>query len=256
MKYRALAFFDLDGTLLDDKSQITPEISEAMAKLKENNVLPIIATGRSENELQAIKAATGITSNIVMNGSVIRIEDKIVYEETYDLAICERMIEAVHKNRQEVAFYNLNQIWASGHSADLDRAFQFIHSQTPPILPTNYQTDTVNMLLILGQTADEFYHEQFPELTFYRNTPYSIDVVYNGTSKGAAVKRFQELMGALDVPTYGFGDGPNDIPLLAACDYKIAMGNAKPELKEMANFVTKKNTEGGILHALKHFNLL
>jgi len=34
------------------------------------------------------------------------------------------------------------------------------------------------------------------------------------------------------------------------------MGNAYDELKELATFITKKNTEGGIVHALKHFELI
>lgn len=38
MNYKALAFFDLDGTLLDEHSQITPEISEAMHRLRQNDV--------------------------------------------------------------------------------------------------------------------------------------------------------------------------------------------------------------------------
>ena len=53
MNYKALAFFDLDGTLLDEHSQITPEISEAMHRLRQNDVLPIIATGRTETEIMA-----------------------------------------------------------------------------------------------------------------------------------------------------------------------------------------------------------
>ena len=53
MNYKALAFFDLDGTLLDEHSQITPEISEAMHRLRQNDVLPIIATGRTETEVLA-----------------------------------------------------------------------------------------------------------------------------------------------------------------------------------------------------------
>jgi hydroxymethylpyrimidine pyrophosphatase-like HAD family hydrolase len=34
------------------------------------------------------------------------------------------------------------------------------------------------------------------------------------------------------------------------------MGNGIQELKELADFVTLKNTEGGIVHALKHFDLI
>ncbi|MET1239649.1 HAD hydrolase family protein, partial [Enterococcus faecalis] len=46
-KMKAITFFDLDGTLLDGTSQITPEITAAVAALKDNQILPLIATGRT-----------------------------------------------------------------------------------------------------------------------------------------------------------------------------------------------------------------
>jgi Cof subfamily protein (haloacid dehalogenase superfamily) len=256
MTYRALAFFDLDGTLLDNHSQITPEVAEAITRLKQNNVLPIIATGRAEPQIQQIKAAAGITSDTVMNGAFIRLDNQVVYQEYIDKTICQRMIDAVHLKNQEVVFYNEKDIWASGSNRYLVEAFEFIHAFVPEVHPQKFQQSLVNMLLILGNTADHYYHEMFPELTFYRNSPFSIDVVHKGTSKGSAVKRIKEALQLSTIPTYGFGDGPNDIALLDACDEKIAMGNATKELKERATFVTKNNTDGGIVHALKHFDLI
>lgn len=161
-----------------------------------------------------------------------------------------------HSQGQEVSFYNEKEIWASGTTPDLAKAYALIHSDVPEIAPLKYQTEKVNMLLVLGQDGDARYLDEFPELTFYRNGKYSIDTVLNGTSKGAAVRRLLDMPEFKGLTTYGFGDGSNDFALLEACDHKIAMGNALPALKEVATFVTKKNTEGGIVHALKHFDLI
>lgn len=256
MTYQALAFFDLDGTLLDAQSKITPEITQAMHQLKQNNVLPIIATGRTEVEIQQIRQAAGITSNIVMNGAFIRIDGKEVYNEKITTDISQRMIAATEKNKHALSFYNHSAYWATKHDDNTVRAYAHIHSQLPEINPTGYQTEDVNMLLVLAQEGDTYYHEQFPELTFYRNGPYSIDIVNKGTSKGSAVARLKQLMHVEKIPTFGFGDGNNDFALLEACDNKIAMGNAIDNLKDIADFVTKKNTDGGIVHALKHFDLI
>lgn len=256
MTYHSLAFFDLDGTLLDHESQITPEIKTAMAQLVQNGTLPIIATGRTEIEITDIKEAAGINSNIVMNGAFIRLDGQKVYEEIIDPQLCEQFLNVAHSQGQEVSFYNEQAIWASGKTPDLPKAYALIHSEVPEIHPTKHLTEKVNMLLVLGQDGDARYLDAFPELTFYRNGKYSIDTVLNGTSKGAAVRRLLEMPEFKGLTTYGFGDGSNDFALLEACDHKIAMGNALPALKEMATFVTKKNTEGGIVHALKHFELI
>lgn len=54
------------------------------------------------------------------------------------------------------------------------------------------------------------------------------------------MKRLKQELNLVDVPTFGFGDGPNDFALLEACDNKIAMGNAYNDLKELSTFITKK----------------
>lgn len=53
-----------------------------------------------------------------------------------------------------------------------------------------------------------------------------------------------------------FGDGGNDVEMLQYVGLGIAMGNGGEELKTRADFVTKKASEGGILFALKKFNVV
>ncbi|MCE3183125.1 Cof-type HAD-IIB family hydrolase [Enterococcus faecium] len=254
--YRAITFFDLDGTLLDAKSKITPEVAKAMNALKENNVLPVIATGRTEAEIHSIMEDAGITSAVTMNGSFIRVDGEEIYSQTFSSEECQKMYDHVQLNGHELSYYNDQKIWCTGHSQTMINAYDFIHSDVPEIDPLGFKENTVNMLLILSQSGDEYYHEHFPELTFYRNGPYSIDTVKKGISKGAGVKRLQKELQLEKVPTFGFGDGPNDFALLEACDNKIAMDNAYDGLKELSTFITKKNTEDGIVHALKYFDLI
>ncbi|MBA5270163.1 Cof-type HAD-IIB family hydrolase [Enterococcus hirae] len=254
--YRAITFFDLDGTLLDAQSKITPEVAEAMQALQANNVLPVIATGRTEAEIKHIMSDAGISSAVTMNGSYISVDGQEVHSEIIATEDCQKMLEHVHIQGHQLSFYNHQHIWCTAHTQTMIDAYNFIHSNVPEINPQAYLDHPINMLLILSQSGDEYYHEQFPDLTFYRNGPYSIDTVKKGISKGAGVKRLKQELNLVDVPTFGFGDGPNDFALLEACDNKIAMGNAYNDLKELSTFITKKNTEGGIVHALKHFDLI
>lgn len=253
---QAVAFFDLDGTLLNDKSQITPEITRAINSLKTNNVLPMIATGRTVVEIEHIMRDSGIDSAIVMNGQFIQVAGKKVYSDEFTYDECLKMYEHVKSLGHEISYYNDQQIWCSGHSETLANAYAFIHSGVPVIDHSDLKDKSVNMMLVLSEDGDEHYLTHFPEMTFYRNGPYSIDTVRKGVSKGTGVKNLFKALDLPAVPTFAFGDGINDLALFEACDNKIAMGNARIELKEHSSFITKKNTEGGIVHALKHFDLI
>lgn len=254
--YEGIAFFDLDGTLLDSKSQITPEISEAMTQLKKNNVLPIIATGRNEREIQQIKQTANISSCVTMNGMLVKVEDTIVEANEIDPNDCKTMLDFARDLKDELAFHSTNQLFISGVNDYVRKSYNFFHLDLPPIHPTAYHEYITHMILVLSEGNDAIYQEAFPEYTFYRNGPFCIDVVNKGISKGTGVQSIKDYLQLQDIPTFAFGDGINDLDLLAACDHKIAMGNALPEVMERADYITEKNTNGGIVKALKHYDLI
>jgi len=53
-----------------------------------------------------------------------------------------------------------------------------------------------------------------------------------------------------------FGDGGNDISMLRHAGIGIAMGNAKDDVKAVADYVTDNVDEDGIMKALRHFNVI
>ncbi|MGX6979930.1 Cof-type HAD-IIB family hydrolase [Vagococcus elongatus] len=253
---RALAFFDLDGTLLNDQSQIAPETANALSQMKKNGVMPVIATGRTNTEIQHFLENTIISSSITMNGQYAMVENQEVINDKIPVETTHKLFQKTQELGQELAFYTHQQIKISAQTEMAEKCYKYIHQPVPPVNQEDILQNSYNMLLVIGDKHDAVYHEAFPELTFYRNGPYSIDTVSKNKSKGSAVKEILSYLGGKNLPTFGFGDGPNDIELLQACDYKIAMGNGIDSLKEMATYITAKNTEGGIVQALKHYDLI
>ncbi|MDR2832415.1 MAG: Cof-type HAD-IIB family hydrolase [Streptococcaceae bacterium] len=258
MNYKSVAFFDLDGTLLNDEGQIEKPVKKAIDKLKENGILPVINTGRSLPHTRKAMKASGITSVISLNGQYIIHNGEIVYENIIPTSTVERFIQFAKRLGHLMKLFSGEQVYAT----QIPQKMIDQHNSwgiSVPQLATDMSNIPVHQLLpIFSDTKlDQDYQEEFgDELTFFRNSPGAIDVISKGVDKGVGAMRFIEHMGLQGVQTYGFGDGLNDIALLKTVDFGVAMENGHEEVKAVANYITKKNTEGGIIQALEHFQLL
>ncbi|WP_068676341.1 Cof-type HAD-IIB family hydrolase [Oceanobacillus sp. Castelsardo] len=253
---KGFVFFDLDGTLLNNKSDVDPNVIKVIDDLEKNDYEPIIATGRTVFEVRHIMEKTGISSIISMNGQSGIYRGKEVFEKTMDVEILKRLKDMALSRNEHVAFYNAEKIGITGHNDTARKAYELIHEAVPNINGSLYEDEKINMVLVLSEIGDKEYKAAFPELSFIRNGPASMDVIPKGGSKAAGIKTFLETLKIGGLPTYAFGDGLNDIEMFELVDYGIAMGNARDALKEKASYVTETNMNNGIEQGLKHYNLI
>ncbi len=97
---------------------------------------------------------------------------------------------------------------------------------------------------------------QFPDLIFQRWHPHIVNVLHEDVSKSIAVKKVLQYFDIDSSEALAFGDGDNDIDMLAMVGYGISMGNGSNKLKNIADFITKKSNEDGIEFALKSLQLI
>ena len=254
---KGFVFFDLDGTLLNGESKVDVATAEAIQTLKGNGYEPFIATGRSPAETRDIMESANIHSGIFMNGQVVLYQEQIIYSSQIPTETVEKFHQMVKEDGYGLTAYNHEQFYLVASSEGAKDAYGFIHTNPPALKEDFYQENPVNMLLFIClPPAEEKYNEAFPHLDFLRNTPYSVDVITKGNSKAEGIKRFLEYLNQEDAKTFAFGDGPNDIEMLQAVQHPVAMGNALPILKEIAEFITTDNTDNGIVNGLKHYGLI
>lgn len=252
-----MAFFDLDGTLLNQNSQLEDDVIEALYVIRQNGILPIIATGRGHFELDHLMAASGITSAVAMNGQYIVVEGETIYREPMALTNINKLKALADAKGQALAFYDQDGYWVSEMTELVKAAYGFTDAPMPPVNANRYLTDEVNMLLVFSDQASDVadYRTEIPEFAYFKNSPYSIDIINATSNKGTGVQKVVDLLGFTG-ETYGFGDGPNDVQLFEMVDHPTAMGNAIDELKTLAEFVTTANTDHGIINAFKHWGWL
>ena len=118
--------------------------------------------------------------------------------------------------------------------------FMSLHAEKPALDPLHEALSAVSGISLA------YYRDVYEPEIWY------LEICAETASKYHGIRRLKEMTGAETV--VGFGDNLNDLPLFAACDYKIAVGNAAPELKAKADLVIGCNTEDAVAEYLAaHF---
>lgn len=258
MKPTALVFFDLDGTLLNEDSLVDDEVKEALVALKEKGAVPFIATGRSPLEIQHVLDDTVIDSFITLNGQYIQFEGEEVYRNVIPKQLVDRLKQMTSERGMPLSLYSSDKIRATAYNETLKKAYNYIHENPPKIDGSLDEREDILMMLVINDdpALDQPYFDALPELSFYRNTPYSIDTITKGHSKATGIDALLKAIGMEDIPLYAFGDGANDKEMLERADHSVAMANGIDEVKEVADYITSSNTDGGLIEGMKHFKLI
>lgn len=256
-KPEAIVFFDLDGTLLTSDVTVAQSTIDAICQLKKNKIKPVLATGRTIFEVKHIMAQSGIDSIVGMNGQSVFYQGEHIFSNNIDIDLIERILSYSKTQTQiPMAFYNDKLIRISEFSHAAVLLYQYLKQPLPPTDINVFHQQPIQMLLLLCESGEGQYVEQFPELTFVRNTPYCVDIFNKGGSKAFGIQKLLENKQFLDVPTYAFGDGLNDIEMFKLVDHPIAMGNCLAPLKPLAEFITDDNNHDGIANGLNRLGLI
>ncbi|ERL66077.1 Cof-type HAD-IIB family hydrolase [Schleiferilactobacillus shenzhenensis] len=262
MKYRALTAFDLDNTLLNDEKKIPAETVAALQRLRANGVLPVIATGRDRFEIADIIAAGQFDAIVSANGADVYAEGRQLHTTWLPAATVQKLAAWADDRDVCVAFSNHVGVGMNRINDVVTTNYRKIRKPAPPVDPHFYHSqDVTKGLLFLadndaGHRLETIVRAQFPTLTFYRNSIYCLDVAPKGTTKASGLNALRTGLHLDTAPIFAFGDGNNDVPMLSAADYGIAMGNAVPAARAEADYVTDRYDQHGIVNALAHFGLL
>lgn len=283
MSYK-IAAFDLDGTLLDSKKELSKENREALYRIAEKGIKVVPCTGRLFKGLpEVIRNMPFIEYAITVNGarviSVDRHSDgssgvgEAVYQAEIDLQTALSVMEFLENYPVIYDCYAMDKafISASMYEAVEDFVWDPIYIDMVrklrtkvPDLRQYIEKQGSGVQKIQLYTKDdglrrELFHEirsRFPGISPTSSTESNIELNDMKANKGDALKALADHLGVPVCETIGFGDGLNDVPLVREAGFGVAMRNACPEVIREADFVTLGNNENGVAYALKKYVLL
>lgn len=259
MSFIKAAFFDIDGTLVSFKTKSIPASTvRAIEYLRSKGIKVIVSTGRSITTIDHIRHLL-FDGFICFNGGCCVTHDgQILSRQTIHPEDIERLLHYSHQNSLSYALMYEHGARISSIAPDIIELHEHINLPLPPLVDMN-NLDVANVLqgnVFLGpEHEDAFMQQVMPNCTASRWTSLFVDVNPKGLSKQAGVEFFCDHFGIDIAHTISFGDGGNDITMLKCTGIGVAMGNANPEVKAIADYVTDDVDNDGVWKALQYFNI-
>lgn len=266
-----LLVFDLDGTLLNADSKLSPFTRDTLTMLRENGIAYTVATGRTLYEARELLAGVDFERpQIYKNGVVIFNPQFNTYSHRYLLTNSEiaHVIHAILRQdvRPFVFTLNENDQHAVYHAPNLNAKEQQLADMIEkkrgvPVRPlaqlpgdcdiTNISaiSSPEQVIAVTRLIANEPHLVSYCGPAMEGSGLYWLDVHHRDGSKGAAVDTVREELGVTKVIC--FGDSDNDLSMFTRADESYAPENAKPVIKDAATGIIDHHDADGVARFIR-----
>ena len=259
MKEFQMFFFDVDGTLLDNRShRISPAVIEALHTLQQRGKKIVISSGRDVHTIMSMPQLAAIQWDgyICRNGSVVADQHQNeLYRYFFDLETMHRLEEVSQKLGSPIQYMGHTDWLNLPPTEDFRVACAFFHRdpnaiEIRPTLPDEQAT----MALAFDKAQSDYTeYRQIPGLTVLPTPFHYADLVAKGIDKSTGITLLCQHLILDPRDTMAFGDGINDLEMLQAAGIGVAMGQGRDEIKAIADYVSDSVEKDGIVSALKAF---
>ena len=254
MDIRLIAL-DMDGTLLTTDKRLTDRSRRALERVNARGIIVVPTTGRIFVGLpQEIRALSFLRYAVTSNGATV-----------YDVARDETIYRAEIPAAQAVEILQWLDDFPVIYDCYMDgRGWmtEAMWNQAEIYAPSKYYLQMIRTLrkpvpelkAFLRQLRQRLLRElprRFPGLAVSSSGPNNVEINHGDANKGAALLALARHLGLERQQILAFGDGLNDISMIRAAGFSVAMGNAIDELKREADRIAPGNDEDGVAQVLE-----
>ncbi|MDE0229965.1 MAG: Cof-type HAD-IIB family hydrolase [Spirochaetaceae bacterium] len=267
---------DLDGTLLNPDSEIDDDDADALRRAAAGGMAVLIATGRGHHSVQRLRAVLedlAVPAYLALHNGALVLDPSGA--ELWRTAIGAEAVAAALPLVRGAGLHPMLYVGAAGgggpdvtlvleHAARRSPRAQFYLRTKNRILEVVDDVAAAAHRGVLGIVsfgtraevvagADALARLDGRMVSWWGPFPSAdaLEAVAPGGTKGRAVQRLAERLGLAPRDVLAIGDNSNDLDMLRYAGTAVAMGNATPEVRAAAHFVTASNAEAGVAAALK-----
>ena len=240
-KYQLLAM-DMDGTLLNEQSEISSENERWIKWAVAQGITVCLATGRGYQSALPFARQLGLESPMVLvNGSEVWASPERLLQRTLMPA------KSIGKLRELAMQYDC-WYWAYCSEGVYNKQTWLVDDEDKEWLKFGFYTENPQMMQSIREAIP---HIGSFELT--NSHPSNMELNPAGISKASGLRRVCELLNMNMSDIVAVGDSLNDMAMITEAGLGIAMGNAQEEVKQAADVTTLHHNQDAIAAIIKQY---
>jgi len=267
MKYKLIAS-DMDGTLVNSKSELTERTKIAIKNAVDAGVFFVTATGRPFSNVQMVnRLFDNDMPFIVFNGAAAYMgkSERLLFERFLDFELANEAFEIGQQKGIAQIFWTGPRLWAN-RICDETNGYHAVCKGLDMTIVTDLATirDEVegiskvlwidhpdNIKMLSGEMCGHFGER----LKCVSSMAHFLEFVSIDAGKGTALAEIGRLFGINRSEMIAVGDGYNDVCMIKYAGLGVAVENAPEDIKVMCDFVTSSNDNDGVAEVIERFIL-
>jgi Cof subfamily protein (haloacid dehalogenase superfamily) len=261
-----LLALDLDGTVVESRRPVRPAVVDAVKRVQAMGIRVTLVTGRMVGAAQPFTDLFGIDGPVICyQGAVIADARTGRFERETPLANSLALrIYAVAKARGlHVQFYKDDRYYVESEN-QWSELYAETSGKRPVVVSSLPDTfagrDSTKVVVVTDPESALALEAEMRELCgneayVTRSNPEFVEMLDRRVDKGEALREVCARLGIPAERVVAAGDSYNDLPLLEAAGFAIAMGSAPPELRDKADAVVGDVRDDGLVDAIERYVL-
>uniref|UniRef100_UPI0006D56C01 HAD-IIB family hydrolase n=1 Tax=Paenibacillus dakarensis TaxID=1527293 RepID=UPI0006D56C01 len=192
-------------------------------------------------------------------GQYVVYQGEVIYKNPMQLEVIESLTDYAVRSDQPILYVSEEHMRVNVvQHVRIESSYGPLKMELPEYDPDYYKNRDIYQAIVFCTNEEQALYEKEYErlLRFVRWDTVATDVLPLGCSKAAGIEYMIKHLGKDAKEVIAFGDHLNDIEMLSYVGHGVAMGNAQPEVKKVAKYITSDVDQDGIMMGLHQLGLI